>query len=292
MIFFFTQVLCKISGNTFIPLQENFKLDPFLLKGENLRPSGPEGALVVCQHSLPPLMPFCLLLFFKLEVIHKQQRAELLWLNPCMESPWFPGETKSPQKPNVETSPSCAGLLPALSIQQRWECPTRSHQQPGGGSLSQAGQWAGLRAASSAVWHQCTPTLASTPGLHQTLTAVCKKPARNTPGATSIFSEAHQLEPLFSLMPSTGETLKSRMLPFFACTFRLHSILSSPWCPRHSFPEYHFFSFIQQTKARCRVHSVSLTFCFPTWVAQTPLAKMQISFGLSTFSAVPFQTPA
>ena len=130
--------------------------------------------------------------------------------------------------------------------------------------------------------------MASTPGLHQTLTAVCKKPARNTPGAASIFSEAHQLEPLFSLMPSTGETLKSRMLPFFACTFRLHSILSSPWSPRHSFPEYHFFSFIQQAKARCRVHSASLTFCFPTWVAQTPLAKMQTSFGPSTFFCCPF----
>lgn len=72
-----------------------------------------------------------------------------------MDSSLFPGETKSPQKPNLETSPqvpSSLGTLPAPSTESSVYVPRQPHQQPGEGtSMSQAKHWGGLQRAYFAV---------------------------------------------------------------------------------------------------------------------------------------------
>lgn len=117
-----------------------------------------------------------------------------------------------------------------------------------------------------------SPALASTPGLHQTWTVTPAMPADNSPRAARFLSEAYQPGSR-SLMPSTGEVLKSQLLPFSACALMPCSILPSPWFPWHSFPEYHFFPFLQQHKSSTWVYSVSLTFCFPRLAGSNATCK-------------------
>lgn len=155
----------------------------FCCKGENLRTSEPEGALVVCQHSFHHWCPF-VFFYFKLEnwYINSRKQSCFGW-TLAWSLPGSLGRAKSPQKPNLEISPSSTGPLPCpLPLQKQWEGP---HPLPsaawGGRSLSQAKHWrAGLQTAYSAVWHQCTPNLDSTPRPSSNI-AVCRSQQRNTP---------------------------------------------------------------------------------------------------------------